>query len=292
MKISVAMIVKNEEQCITRCLRSVADADEIVVVDTGSTDATCNVIRALSLNNVVLSEGDFAWCDDFSAARNFSLSLCTGDWVLIIDADDWLGVGGIQSIREAAENCKNNVMSVIMIHDGTTNSYELTRVARVGGPVFEGRVHEVLSESTFGSPVATMYIGRSPNHDIDKDIDLRILKKEHAEDPTKPRTMYYLAREYMYKAMYTESLNMFAKYIGCSTFLAEKADALLYVARIFWKMGRGDDARATCMSAITINANFREALNFMASISFEHNAVRWREFAKLATNERVLFVRN
>ena len=73
--------------------------------------------------------------------------------------------------------------------------------------------------------------------------------------------------------------------------LAERADAYLYLARIYWQTQRGDEARTACMNAITINANFREALRFMATLSFEHNAVRWREFAEHATNERVLFVR-
>lgn len=84
--LSVCMIVKNEEANLGRCLKSVQQvADEIIVVDTGSTDRTKEI--AQSYGAIV---ADHEWDHDFSAARNKSLDLATKDWVLILDADEEL----------------------------------------------------------------------------------------------------------------------------------------------------------------------------------------------------------
>ncbi|MGA1874719.1 MAG: glycosyltransferase [bacterium] len=84
--ISLCMIVKNEEQYMARCLMSVKPAvDEMVVVDTGSTDRTRDIAKAFGAKVY-----DFAWTDDFSEARNYSLSKVSGDWILILDADEVL----------------------------------------------------------------------------------------------------------------------------------------------------------------------------------------------------------
>ncbi len=84
--LSVCMIVKNEEQHMARCLRSLGPvADEMIVVDTGSTDRTKDIARAFGAKVY-----DFAWTNDFSAARNFSLEKASGDWVLVYDADEVL----------------------------------------------------------------------------------------------------------------------------------------------------------------------------------------------------------
>lgn len=84
MKLSLCMIVKNEEDVLERCLTSAKPfADEIIIVDTGSTDNTKNI--ALKFTSKVY---DFKWIDDFSKARNFSFSKATGDYIMWLDADD------------------------------------------------------------------------------------------------------------------------------------------------------------------------------------------------------------
>ncbi len=86
MTISICMIVKNEEQVLKRCLDSCADmADEIIIVDTGSTDSTKKI--AAGYTDKIY---DFEWIGDFSAARNYAFSLCTMDYIYSVDADEVL----------------------------------------------------------------------------------------------------------------------------------------------------------------------------------------------------------
>ena len=89
------MIVKNEEATLAACLASVADlVDEMIVVDTGSTDRTRDVAGQGGARVV-----DFAWVDDFAAARNESIRHATGDWIFWLDADERLDEANREKLR-------------------------------------------------------------------------------------------------------------------------------------------------------------------------------------------------
>lgn len=80
------MIVKNEERYISRCLSSVQDiADEIVIADTGSQDNTKDICKSFQARVF-----DFEWENDFAKARNYALQHAEGDWILVLDADEEL----------------------------------------------------------------------------------------------------------------------------------------------------------------------------------------------------------
>ena len=86
MKFSLCMIVKNEEAVLNRCLESMASAmDEIIIVDTGSTDATKKIAAAYT-DQIY----DFAWTGNFAEARNYAASKATGDYIYTADADEYL----------------------------------------------------------------------------------------------------------------------------------------------------------------------------------------------------------
>jgi len=290
MKVSVCMIVKNEEACIAACLESVKEADEIVVLDTGSTDDTKSVVAALNLPNVRFIKDAYQWCDDFAHARNTSLAYCTGDWILNIDADETLTPGSMATLRAAIAQVKGRTLRLNVKGSGGGSTHRFIRAFR-RGVKYVGAAHETPDANDGEECEAEIVYGYSPAHNLDPDRMLRILTKEHAQNPDNARTLYYLAREFYYRKDWHRAVELFEECVKRSSYLAERADAYLYIARICWQIQRGDEARTACMNAITINANFREALLFMATLSFEHNAVRWREFAEHATNERVLFVR-
>src|SRR3989338_2128361 len=99
--ISLCMITKNEEKYLEQCLNSVKDlVDEIIIVDTGSTDKTKEIAKDFCKKFAV--EGkffDFKWIDDFSAARNESLKHAAKDWILVLDADEVIEKSDSEKIK-------------------------------------------------------------------------------------------------------------------------------------------------------------------------------------------------
>jgi glycosyltransferase involved in cell wall biosynthesis len=288
MKLSAALIVKNESSCLEKCLKSLKGFDEIVVVDTGSTDNTYGIAR----NWADRVYTDYQWNDNFAEARNHVLSKVTGDWVLSIDADEELITEAehIKSVISQAEEQGFKAIDIIQEGRNGDINYFPRLFKRCPEVKWYGAIHNYLSiKGDVRSDVRIKY-GYSAAHQLDPNRALRILKKE-VEKGGKIREIYYLAREYWYRKEYKEAIKWWEDYIRVSRFLPERADAYLMIARCYWTLGEGEKARVNCLSAIEINSNFKEALKFMAELSWEHNAIRWREFAELATNENVLFIR-
>lgn len=95
MKISACVIVKNEEKNIGQWLNNMRQiADEIIVVDTGSTDNTLNI-----LENAGITPYYFNWCNDFAAAKNYAIQQATGDWIAFLDADEYFDASSVQRFR-------------------------------------------------------------------------------------------------------------------------------------------------------------------------------------------------
>src|SRR4051812_24588377 len=98
--VSLCMIVRNEAHQLADCLTPIAHLfDDIVIVDTGSEDETPAVARRFTANVY-----HFAWCDDFSAARNESLRHASGDWILWLDADDRVSADNIHRLTKILNN--------------------------------------------------------------------------------------------------------------------------------------------------------------------------------------------
>ena len=146
MRISACYIVRNEAAKLARSLESLADAvDEIVLVDTGSTDGTREVAEKHGAR--VFS---FPWQDDFSAARNVSLSHATGDWILVVDADEYFPQGMARSLRKAIRRHGREKDLLLLVRReldedrGTVllDSYVPRVLRRVNGLAYEGAIHE------------------------------------------------------------------------------------------------------------------------------------------------------
>lgn len=149
--LSLCMIVRNEEHTLGRCLDSVAGVfDEIVIVDTGSTDATTEVAARFGARVI-----EFPWIDDFAAARNHSFGHATGDYIMWLDADDILLPPDRAKLLELKGALDPQIDAVSMVYhtafDEASNvvaSARRFRIVRAGkGFSWVGAVHEDLEAS-------------------------------------------------------------------------------------------------------------------------------------------------
>ncbi|ADU28040.1 glycosyltransferase [Ethanoligenens harbinense] len=113
VKISACTIAKNEAKNIARCINSYKEfVDEIIVVDTGSTDDTVRI--AEECGATVLH---FDWCDDFSAAKNFAIEAASGDWIICLDADQYFSENCGTQVRRVIENAERKGKNCVMARE-------------------------------------------------------------------------------------------------------------------------------------------------------------------------------
>jgi len=150
VSLSVIIIAKDEEASIARTLRSVAFADEIVVVDSGSTDRTADIAREHGAKVTVTAD----W-PGFGPQKNRALDLATGSWVLSLDADEWLTEESAAEIRNAIASDNPNVAAYrfprrssfcgrFLRHSGWWPDYVVRLFRRNGGRFSDDVVHERL----------------------------------------------------------------------------------------------------------------------------------------------------
>ena len=147
--ISVCMIVKNEELNLSRCLMSVKPvADEIIVVDTGSNDKTKAIASALGAKVF-----DFPWTNDFSEARNYSLSKASGDWILVLDADEMISPLDHASLKSLVQHADKR-----LAYSMTTRNYTC-QVASQNWTANDGRyLQEQAGRGWLPSPKVRLFV--------------------------------------------------------------------------------------------------------------------------------------
>jgi len=138
-RLSLCLIARDEESLLQGCLESVKDVvDEMIVVDTGSTDRTVEVAEAAGARVI-----HYTWSDDFAAARNVSLQACSGDWVLVLDADERLAPGAGEILRKALAEPHFHC-GLLPLHNATSLPASAAGVisgrARQGDPVLLPRL--------------------------------------------------------------------------------------------------------------------------------------------------------
>ena len=197
MKLSLAMIVKNEEEKLARCLDSVRQyVDEIVITDTGSTDRTKEIAAAYGAKIY-----DFEWCNDFSKARNFCIEHATGDLILMLDADYVVESFPRDYILDFIKDKKMCGLAEIKNH--YYENGEMTVRTSLSGILFpkEARyvsaIHEQISSDfpRVKLPITIFHDGYD-NRSREKFIrNISILERELA-DKNDPYFLYKLAQEY------------------------------------------------------------------------------------------------
>ncbi|NMM61965.1 glycosyltransferase family 2 protein [Clostridium sp. P21] len=206
--ISLCMIVKDEEENLPRCLESVKDiVDEMIIVDTGSTDKTVEIAKSYDAKIYY-----FKWCNNFSAARNESLKYATKDWILIMDADDEFCKDDEEKFRNVVKNLDNNMVYFFetLCYFGVQASNNLTinlnpRLFKNNyGYCYEGAIHNQLTNNEHSikgknEPIKIYHYGYLDDSLISKNKSKRnitILEEEIKKNPQNKFNYFNLGNEY------------------------------------------------------------------------------------------------
>lgn len=210
IKLSACLIVRDEEKNLARCLNSLKDVvDEIVVVDTGSTDKTIEIAESFGAKI-----GHFEWIQDFSAARNHSLELATGDWAFWIDADEELTPESVQAIQRALVRPHFGGFAIEIVNfteDGSEAAHYVHRpirlFRRIEGIQFTGRIHEQISPSIDAAGLPWAYLpgakllhyGYRPSEMVERgkvNRTVDMIRRELEDKPEDPFQWFNLANAY------------------------------------------------------------------------------------------------
>jgi tetratricopeptide (TPR) repeat protein len=211
LTLSLCMIVRDEEQMLPGCLAAVAPAvDEIVIVDTGSTDATVEIARSFGAKVI-----EFPWTGSFSEARNVSFEAATGDWVMYLDADEVLAAEDVQQLRELTGRTWREAFYLVEtsytgeLGDGGAMVNNALRVFRNRPEYrFKDRLHEQIAHTlpTYipgrveQTPVRVTHYGylgsvRDAKEKSQRNVEL--LRTQAAESPMTPFLHFNLGSEYI-----------------------------------------------------------------------------------------------
>ncbi len=217
-KISLCMIVKDEEAVLGRCLDSVAQAvDEIIIVDTGSRDTTKEIAARYTAQIY-----DFPWIDDFAAARNFSFSKANMDFVMWLDADDILTETDLAALIHLKENVLDTVDVVRMLYytsfdeDGKPlcSFYRARLIRRSLSFSWQGRVHEAIVHAkgkVLYSDIAVIHRSIKTTY---SNRNLKIYEKQAVEGPPmSPRDKFYYGRELYYHRYYEKAASILENFL-------------------------------------------------------------------------------
>lgn len=241
--ISVCMIVKNEEDVLKRTLQSIKEiADEIIIVDTGSTDRTKEIAQEFTEKIY-----DFEWRDDFAAARNASYSYATKDYILFMDADDYLPDEEREKFKRLKQTLDDSVDAVTM--------YTVMSVDEYGNPVFQFRRHRLVKRSKgfrwYGAVHEYLAVSGNIIHsDIKihhrpvkkrekKSRNLNIYRRRLQRGETfTPRDVFYYANELKDHGFYQEAIEQYQKFLDSKQgWIEDNIRACIYIADCYQALG-------------------------------------------------------
>ena len=223
-RLSVAMIVRDEAEILPEFLDAVEGwADEVCLVDTGSSDDTVTIAK--SRGCAVFT---YAWNNDFAAARNESLRHCTGDWILVLDADERIAPSDWRALRDLTfgpRNCSYRLVTRNYTHarheigfvrctpgdalargfTGWTPSTKVRLFPNGLGAIFEGRIHELVNDSLARAevqlldsniPIHHYPLLRSPERlEAKRQLYLRLGREKVKQMPEDPQAWVELGRQ-------------------------------------------------------------------------------------------------
>ncbi len=280
MKVCVYAISKNEEKFVSRWVSSMKEADEIFVLDTGSTDSTVEELKKFGVN-VTIKKID-PW--RFDVARNESLELVPTDTDICVctDLDEVFEEGWREKLEavwtsDTTRARYNYNWSFDEFGKPAVNFY-IEKMHRRTGYKWTHPVHEVLSyegeEHTITIPNITL--NHYPDANKSRSNYLPLLELSVKEDPEDDRNMHYLGREYMYYKKWNEAIDTLIKHLNLkrATWKDERAASMRFIARSYIALERFEEARMWLDKAIEEAPYLRDA--YIERALLENRFQNWK----------------
>jgi Glycosyl transferase family 2/Tetratricopeptide repeat len=267
------MIVRDEERTIGRVLAQASEfCDEMIVVDTGSTDGTRGIAERAGAKVL-----DFEWIDDFSAARQYSWDACTGDWVMWLDADDVITPDARAAYQEVKQKVLSDSLDSVWApyryhFDPQTGlcTYAFDRerlVRRVDRVRWAGVVHEVLIVPGDRKIARNdLYIEHRPHPErgpLKVGRNLAILERAVAAGDRTPRTLFYFANELRDNGRHAEAIDVYRDYLSDPGPWWEAYAGEISLAKCAFVLGRDSEATESLHAAIRRDSSRAEAYMLM-----------------------------
>ena len=286
--ISLCMIIRDEEEVLARCLDSISDlVDEIIIVDTGSLNNT-KAIAEIYTNHIY----DFPWIDDFSAARNFAFSKATMDYCMWLDADDILTQTDRELFRKMKKSLDGSEDVIMMKYhvafdekNNPTFSYYRERILRrAAGFIWEGAVHEVIAPrgKILYSEAAVSHKKMRPG---DPQRNIRIFEKLLADGKElNPRQQFYYGRELFYHERYQDSIAMLENFLNEKRgWLENNIEACMQLSACYEKIGDTEQRLCSLFKSFIFDTPRAEICCGIGNYFFEleeyKTAIFWYELA-------------
>lgn len=283
VRLSVSMIVRNEEKFLAGCLESVRDlADEIVVVDTGSTDRTKEIARQFGVRLF-----EYEWRGDFSAARNYALQQCTGEWVLYLDADERLTESSRRLLPKLLSNRHADAYTVLIQNPQTMGQGRVQQentyprlFRRSEGVRFEGRVHEQIAPSLLRlkkrilpSTLTILHLGYDQGYDIVRkkaERNIELLELQLQSDPDDAYAQFQLGNSLVVLQRYDEAKPVLERAVS-NPRLEQGNRAACYnlLAEVAVRSQRFDEAVELCKESLKLAPGQLMARWFLSLIYFD-----------------------
>lgn len=269
-KLSLCMIVKNEEQALARCLASVSGlAPEIIAVDTGSTDGTRGVAARFGAKIIPF---DFT-VPDFAAARNEALAHARGRWILVLDADETLQSDGAALIEELVARDENagyyfERLNHYQNSAKSTSDYVIRLFPNRPSYRYRGRVHETVDASILAGGGKLLRCAVRIDHEFASDAETRrrrnlwyiqILNEEIAADPSDFSRLSFLAAEYHQLGMFDKAAEIAERIV-----ILQPLDPQAHLhAGLYHMLYKADPQRARqeFLEALRLRPGYPEALS-------------------------------
>ena len=277
------MIVKNGAEHLAQTLESAKPiCDELIVVDTGSTDDTVAIAESFGAK-----VHHFEWIDDFSAARNESFAKATGDWIMWLDCGDTISASSIQSFLQLKSQLDSleqvdfvwaNINREITAEGMVVYRFNTPRfIRRSAFHGWVGAVHEYVDGS---NDRAMIWEGGSVDdplamHNTPTDRNINILKRLIDNGDTSTRTAFYYANELRDHKRWVDAIAAYERFLAMEYFSWEYYDSLLSMAICYRNLDQPESSASAYYRAVHFDATRAEAFVGLGDLGYERQ--NWKQ---------------